>query len=65
VDLVDQVFDAKAAASMGLEEGCLALSIHCGSGFRTPDLHRYRQSYQTVATTMAFAWWIVSWYAHR
>jgi tRNA-splicing ligase RtcB len=31
VDLVEQIFDSKAAAVMGLQEGMLALQIHCGS----------------------------------
>ena len=31
VDVVDQIFDEKAAAVMGLREGMLALQIHCGS----------------------------------
>ena len=31
VDVVDEVFDAEAAAVMGLQEGCLAVQIHCGS----------------------------------
>jgi tRNA-splicing ligase RtcB len=54
VDVVDQVFDAKAAASMGLEEGCLALSIHCGSrGFGHQICTDFVQSYQTVAKRYA------------
>jgi tRNA-splicing ligase RtcB len=31
VDIVDQIFDTEAARIMGLEKGCLALQIHCGS----------------------------------
>ncbi len=31
VDLIDAIFDAPAAAAMGLREGCLAVQIHCGS----------------------------------
>jgi len=31
VDLVDQIFDPEAARVMGLEEGFLAVQIHCGS----------------------------------
>ena len=31
VDVVEQIFDEKAAAVMGLREGMLALQIHCGS----------------------------------
>jgi len=31
VDFVEQVFDLRAAQTMGLAEGCLAVQIHCGS----------------------------------
>jgi tRNA-splicing ligase RtcB len=31
VDVVDQIFDPQAAAVMGLQEGRLAVQIHCGS----------------------------------
>jgi len=31
VDLIEEVYDSHAAQVMGLEEGCLALQIHCGS----------------------------------
>ena len=31
VDIVDQIFDSEAARVMGIEEGCLAVQIHCGS----------------------------------
>ena len=31
VDVVDEIFDSEAAAVMGLEPGCLAVQIHCGS----------------------------------
>ncbi len=31
VDLVDEIFDPEAAQVMGLELGCLAVQIHCGS----------------------------------
>ncbi len=31
IDIVEQIFDAKAAATMGLEEGNLVVQIHCGS----------------------------------
>lgn len=31
VDVIEQIFDAEAAAAMGLQEGCLAVQIHCGS----------------------------------
>ncbi|MCS6908810.1 MAG: RtcB family protein [Anaerolineales bacterium] len=31
VDLIEQIFDPKAAEVMGLKEGCIAVQIHCGS----------------------------------
>ena len=31
VDVVDEIYDAQAAAVMGLREGCLTVQIHCGS----------------------------------
>ena len=31
IDLVEQVFASQAAGVMGLQEGCLAVQIHCGS----------------------------------
>jgi tRNA-splicing ligase RtcB len=31
IDLVEQIFDSQAAQAMGLQEGCLAVMIHCGS----------------------------------
>lgn len=31
VDLIERIFDPEAAHVMGLEEGCLAVQIHCGS----------------------------------
>lgn len=31
VDVVEQVFDKRAAQAMGISEGCLAVQIHCGS----------------------------------
>ncbi len=31
VDVVEEIFDSEAAAVMGLELGCLAVQIHCGS----------------------------------
>jgi tRNA-splicing ligase RtcB len=31
MDVVDQIYDSKAAASMGLHAGCLVVQIHCGS----------------------------------
>jgi len=49
VDLVEQVFDAKAAEVMGLAEGTLALQIHCGSrGFGHQVCTDYVQQFQSV-----------------
>jgi tRNA-splicing ligase RtcB (3'-phosphate/5'-hydroxy nucleic acid ligase) len=31
VEVVDQIFDPRAAVAMGLQEGCLTVMIHCGS----------------------------------
>ena len=31
VDVVDEIFDEKAAAVMGLRQGCMTVQIHCGS----------------------------------
>jgi tRNA-splicing ligase RtcB len=31
VDVVDQIFDVRAATTMNLKEGCLVVQIHCGS----------------------------------
>jgi tRNA-splicing ligase RtcB len=31
VDLIEQIYDDKAASIMGLHQGCLAIQIHCGS----------------------------------
>jgi tRNA-splicing ligase RtcB len=31
VDLIDEIYDAQAAAVMGLRQGCLTVQIHCGS----------------------------------
>jgi tRNA-splicing ligase RtcB len=47
VDVVEQVFDAQAAAVMGLQEGCLAVQIHCGSrGLGHQVCTDYVQSFQ-------------------
>jgi tRNA-splicing ligase RtcB len=49
IDVVDQVFDAAAAAAMGLREGNLALQIHCGSrGFGHQICTDYVQSFQSA-----------------
>lgn len=31
IDIVEEVFDSAAAARFGLDKGCLAMQIHCGS----------------------------------
>ena len=47
IDVVDRVFDSEAAAVMGLEEGCLAVQIHCGSrGFGHQICTDYVQDFQ-------------------
>jgi tRNA-splicing ligase RtcB (3'-phosphate/5'-hydroxy nucleic acid ligase) len=47
VDVVDQVFDPGAAATLGLGEGHLAVQIHCGSrGFGHQICTDYVQSFQ-------------------
>ncbi len=49
VDLVAQVFDPGAAQAMGLQEGMLALQIHCGSrGFGHQVCTDYVQSFQAA-----------------
>ena len=50
VEVVDQVFDAEAAAAMGLAEGHLAVQIHCGSrGFGHQVCTDYVQAFQGAA----------------
>ena len=47
VDVVEEVFDPEAAAVMGLQEGCLAVQIHCGSrGFGHQICTDYVQDFQ-------------------
>src|SRR3989304_2466390 len=47
VDVVDQVFDAEAADTLGLVEGRLAVQIHCGSrGFGHQVCTDYVQEFQ-------------------
>lgn len=47
VDRVDQIFDAEAARAMGLEQGMLALQIHCGSrGFGHQVCSDYVRDFQ-------------------
>jgi tRNA-splicing ligase RtcB len=50
VDLVETVFDRKAADAMNLEEGCLAVQIHCGSrGFGHQICTDFVQQFQSVS----------------
>lgn len=47
VDVVEEIFDAEAAAVMGLHQGCLALQIHCGSrGYGHQICTDYVQDFQ-------------------
>lgn len=47
VDVVDQIFDSKAALAMGLEEGYLTVQIHCGSrGFGHQICSDYVKEFQ-------------------
>lgn len=47
VDVIEQIFDAEAASAMGLQEGMLALLIHCGSrGFGHQICSDYVQDLQ-------------------
>ncbi|MCS6826002.1 MAG: RtcB family protein [Caldilinea sp.] len=47
VDVVEQIFDPGAARAMGLQEGCLAVQIHCGSrGLGHQVCTDYVQSFQ-------------------
>lgn len=49
VDRVDQIFDPAAAQAMGLQEGMLALQIHCGSrGFGHQICSDFVQEFQGV-----------------
>jgi tRNA-splicing ligase RtcB (3'-phosphate/5'-hydroxy nucleic acid ligase) len=50
VDVVDRIFDDRAAQAMGLVEGSLVLMIHCGSrGFGHQVCTDYVQSFQGAA----------------
>jgi tRNA-splicing ligase RtcB len=50
VEVVDQVFDPGAAATLGLSEGHLAVQIHCGSrGFGHQICTDYVQAFQGAA----------------
>lgn len=47
IDLVEQVFDSQAASVMGLEQGTLAVQIHCGSrGFGHQICTDYVEEFQ-------------------
>ncbi|HNT25053.1 MAG TPA: intein-containing RctB family protein [Anaerolineales bacterium] len=49
IDLVEQIFDPQAAACMGLELGCLAVQIHCGSrGFGHQICTDYVEEFQSA-----------------
>ncbi len=49
VDVVDEVFDDLAAETMGLQQGCLVVQIHCGSrGFGHQICTDYVQEFQTA-----------------
>ena len=49
IDLVDQVFDPEAASIMGLQEGRLAVQIHCGSrGFGHQICTDYVEEFQAA-----------------
>ncbi len=49
IDLVDQVFDPEAAGIMGLQEGRLAVQIHCGSrGFGHQICTDYVEEFQAA-----------------
>ncbi|NJD59972.1 MAG: RtcB family protein [Anaerolineae bacterium] len=49
IDLVEQVFDAQAASVMGLEQGRLAVQIHCGSrGFGHQICTDYVEEFQAA-----------------
>lgn len=56
VDLVEQIFDAEAAAVMGLREGCLAVQIHCGSrGLGHQVCTDYVQQFQSAVRKYGIA----------
>lgn len=49
VDVVEHIFDNRAAAAMGLREGCLTVQIHCGSrGLGHQVCTDYVQSFQAA-----------------
>lgn len=56
VEVVDQVFDSRAAQAMGLFEGALCLSIHCGSrGFGHQICTDFVQDFQPAARRYGIA----------
>ena len=49
VEVVDEIFDERAARAMGLEVGCLTVMIHCGSrGFGHQICADFVKSFQTA-----------------
>lgn len=49
VDLVEKIYDSKAASRMGLVENCIAFQIHCGSrGFGHQICSDYVKNFQSV-----------------
>lgn len=49
VDLVEQIFDSQAASVMGLQQGTLAVQIHCGSrGFGHQVCTDYVEEFQAA-----------------
>ncbi|NPA27111.1 MAG: RNA-splicing ligase RtcB [Chloroflexi bacterium] len=49
VDVIEQIYDLEAAEAMGLEEGMLAVQIHCGSrGFGHQICSDYVRDFQAV-----------------
>ncbi len=49
IDLIEQIFDVQAASVMGLEQGCLAVQIHCGSrGFGHQICTDYVEEFQAA-----------------
>lgn len=49
IDLIEQIFDTEAAAVMGMETGCLAVQIHCGSrGFGHQICTDYVEEFQAA-----------------
>ncbi len=49
VDVIEQIFDPAAAQAMGLQAGCLAVQIHCGSrGFGHQVCTDYVQAFQGI-----------------